>query len=430
MRLNHTRPAEVCILGAPLDTSNQGVTALGVSTARLVRSLCPNAQVRFHYGSAAGGVRRIPAIGGGFDVTVRNCRMSPRSARSEHILWILALAMLHRLGIEGPAMRNAWLRSLIDADAIADIRGGDSFSDIYGCGGFIAGSLQLLTALLLRRPYSMLPQTFGPFRSRVCRAVARLLLRRADSILTRDENCVPLVLELSGRKAHFCPDVAFTLEAIEPRRLSWEPASFDLTTSGEIIGVNISGLLYMGGYTRDNMFGLRANYESMIRRLTESLLDATNATVILVPHEFGAERELEANSAVLRSVVDRHPGRVFMLTEELKANELKWVIGHTSFFVGSRMHACIAALSQMIPAVGLAYSDKFVGVFESAGVGDAVIDLRNADEGEALSRTLAAYKAREQLKRVMAPRMESIRSEIRQTFGELLPCSVELTARR
>ncbi len=420
MTLHETRPGWVCILGAPLDTSNQGVTALGVSTARLIKILRPDAEVRFHYGHSSGGVRRIPTQNGGFDVTVLNCRMSPRSSPSEHILWILVLALLHRIGFRRPARQNRWLRSLLDAEIIADIRGGDSFSDIYGLSGFVSGSFPLLTASLLGCEYSMLPQTYGPFRSRVSRALARVLIRRADAILTRDRNCVPAVLELTNRAAAFCPDVAFTLEVIEPSRVSWIPEGLNLTAGMEFVGVNVSGLLYMGGYTGDNMFGLRSSYKAMMHRLIDALLEATGCTVLLMPHEFGAEREVEANSEVLHALLGRHPGRVFMLSSKLQASELKWVIGRSSFFVGSRMHACIAALSQEIPAVGLAYSDKFVGVFESAGVGEAVVDLRKADEGEVISRTLAAFNRRAELQRLLQAKMPSIHAEISRAFTDLL----------
>ena len=46
----------------------------------------------------------------------------------------------------------------------------------------------------------------------------------------------------------------------------------------------------------------------------------------------------------------------------------KAVIGQCDFFIGSRMHACIAALSQGVPCVGVAYSMKFAGVFDTVGM--------------------------------------------------------------
>jgi polysaccharide pyruvyl transferase WcaK-like protein len=62
------------------------------------------------------------------------------------------------------------------------------------------------------------------------------------------------------------------------------------------------------------------------------------------------------------------------------------------------MHACIAALSQGIPAVGIAYSGKFQGVFESVGVGDCVADARRCREDELLEKVSSAYQRRGQIR--------------------------------
>ena len=106
------------------------------------------------------------------DVEVVNYRQSPRARLSEHILVIVLLAALHRVGIREPARHNRWLRSLLDAELIGEIRGGDSFSDIYGLWLFVLGCLPLLSVSLLGRPYVMLPQTYGPFRHALSRRLA------------------------------------------------------------------------------------------------------------------------------------------------------------------------------------------------------------------------------------------------------------------
>ncbi len=81
--------------------------------------------------------------------------------------------------------------------------------------------------------------------------------------------------------------------------------------------------------------------------------------------------------------------RIYLISKKYNQHEIKGVIGTCDFFVGSRMHACIAALSQGIPTIGVAYSKKFRGVFESMNAGDWVIDARSTDSSSAVDKILA-----------------------------------------
>jgi colanic acid/amylovoran biosynthesis protein len=411
----------VCLLGASLDVGNRGVLALAMSLLGLVSLAAPGAAIALHYSHNTGGRRRVVIGGASLDIAVMNCRKSPTSSPDQHIAVILALAMLYRCGLRAPARRNPWLRSLLEADFVGDITGGDSFSDIYGLSRFLQGSLPLVSVALLGRPYTMLPQTYGPFRLRTARALARWLLRRAETVFTRDLNCRALVAELAGREARFCPDVAFTLDAASPSSFRTEPAGFEFDSGALVIGANVSGLLYMGGYTGRNMFGLRGSYRDVIDRIVERVLAGTTHKLLLVPHVFGHEEQEEAASAAIaEAAATRHPGRVFAVQGPLNERELKWIIGRTDFFFGSRMHACIAALSQGVPAVGLAYSDKFLGVFQSAGVGDAIVDLRSTDDETVVARTIGALENRRELKALLKARIPAIQLQVRETFRHMI----------
>jgi len=62
---------------------------------------------------------------------------------------------------------------------------------------------------------------------------------------------------------------------------------------------------------------------------------------------------------------------------QYNAQQLKWIISQTVFFLGSRMHSCIAALSTSTPTIGLSYSYKFEGTFKMFGQQDNVISLND-----------------------------------------------------
>ena len=82
---------------------------------------------------------------------------------------------------------------------------------------FIEGSLPCLTALALGKPLTLLPQTYGPFRSRSAVFLARQILTRSATAYSRDQESINRISQMFAGgnrrpRVMFCPDVAFTLE--------------------------------------------------------------------------------------------------------------------------------------------------------------------------------------------------------------------------
>lgn len=172
------------------------------------------------------------------------------------------------------------------------------------------------------------------------------------------------------------------------------------------------------------MFGLAFEYRDFVHHLAGTMLSETEASLLLVPHTFAPEGNVESDPAacgeLFRDLDSRYPGRIHIVAGEYGASEIKGIIGMCDFFVGSRMHACIGALSQGIPTVGVAYSRKFAGLFESVGAGHMVVDARNVEEDRAVEAILAAFHRRAQEKSVLLERIRDVRTLLADTFRELI----------
>jgi polysaccharide pyruvyl transferase WcaK-like protein len=143
----------------------------------------------------------------------------------------------------------------------------------------------------------------------------------------------------------------------------------------------------------------------------------------LIPHTFAAQGDPESDPEASRELIAELPseliGRIRTITREYDQYELKWIIGKCGFFIGSRMHACIGALSQGIPCVGIAYSMKFEGVFRSVGVEDWVVDGRTSNAQQAVDRVLQLYRKRDRIKNKLSENAEFARVELFRVFKEL-----------
>jgi polysaccharide pyruvyl transferase WcaK-like protein len=321
-----------------------------------------------------------------------------------------------------------WINVLVNADIIGTHFYGDSFSDIYGLKRLFDYSLLCSTAILLGKKIVLFPQTYGPYKSWVSKNIAYFIIRNSSHVLARDRDGYEYVTQLLGRNKKniaikFCPDLAFILESILPKKLSITPNIPD-SKDNPLLGINISGLLYNGGYSGDNMFSLSCDYKEAMHTLISTFLRKTNTHILLVPHVFAdagnAESDNEACREIFNTISVAHNGRIHLISEKYDQNEIKGIIGQCDFFIGARMHACIAALSQGIPAVGIAYSKKFIGVFETVGVQNMVVDARKLSTDELVNKCMHHYENRDHAKNVLKEKLPNAKALLTETINTII----------
>ena len=221
-------------------------------------------------------------------------------------------------------------------------------------------------------------------------------------------------------KVRFCYDLGFIVEPRRPVRLDLGQLNLGTPRGRPLVGFNISGLLLMGGYNRSNAFQFIVNYRSLIIKLIDFLIVQKDSDVLLVPHVFGKQAESDsiASCLIYDELKDKFDNRLYCVRGHYDQNEIKYIIGFCDFFIGSRMHACVAALSQSIPAVGIAYSKKFIGVFQSIGAEHLVADPRELTIEEILSAVDKAFIERQAIKSRLADKIPGVRKEVLSVLNE------------
>ena len=424
-----TPATRIAIMGTPVDCGNRGVLALGASLVNLCSQASGGGEVVLLLGNrdsrpasfrVGGNLRSIPVV---------NARLSLRSPLRDHLSWILLMAVLYRLlpvaGVRAAIVRSSpWIRTMAEVDYVGDVHGGDSFSDIYGTKGFLLGFLMDWTVLMVKGTMVQFPQTYGPYTTPLARWLARFLLKRSSVIIARDHLSQKLAQELVGpeKEVLLCPDVAFSLESIRPERLELDPPFAGPVPPG-VVGLNVNGLMYHGGYTRRNMFGLKLDYPTFLSQLVVALLREHPVELWLVPHTFAPDGDVESDPEASRNLRAALPpelrARVRIVAREYDQHEIKGIIGLCDFFIGSRMHACIAALSQGVPCAGMAYSMKFAGVFATVGMETWVVDGREATNEQAVAHVLGLYRQRAEVRAGLGQRAEKARTQLQNVFRDL-----------
>ncbi len=304
----------VLILWADDKSSNLGVRALAEGSAALVRRVWPDALTAFQsYGPGDAPMR----VG------------DPRALLRE---WAT-----NRRGLRG------WLKGF---DLVVDTRAGDSFADIYGMRRLTTMSLLAEFARRVHVPVVMGPQTIGPFESRRGTLVGKYTLTKASAVMARDRISADSAASLGRAVDVLATDVVFALD------VPAVPKRFDVL-------LNVSGLLWRGDAHVDS-----AAYRRTVGRLYDGLV-ADGRTVGLLAHVIGSDDPDNDVPAIRSFVADTGVDAEVVIPTSL--TDVREIVAAAELVVGSRMHACLNALSVGTPAVPLAYSRKFAPLLDDLG---------------------------------------------------------------
>ncbi len=420
----HPPRVKIGLMGATLETPNLGVSVLATGAVTCVTSAFPEADVFFLDYARESRTQSILAGSGRVDVRLVNMRFSKRFWLRNNIVMLLAAALLFRLiparRVRSACLkRNPWLAEICSAEMYGAVAGGDSFSDLYGAGRFLYVALPQILVLLLGKRLVLLPQTYGPFRRGWTRAIARQIVNRAEQAWCRDHESLAALASTKSEEGvdRFRFDVGFGIESQRPAQIVSDGLQVPETRDGNLIGVNVSGLLFRSSGLGKNEFQMKTDYADLVRACVEAMLSRAETKVLLVPHVYGAGADSESDEiacqAVYEEFKERYANRLGILRGTYGPNEVRYVIGRCGFFVGSRMHACIAAVSQCIPAVSIAYSDKFLGVMRTVGVAELVADPRKCSQEEILGVVERSFLRRAAIEQKLQATMPRIRQSVR-----------------
>lgn len=375
---------KIGFMGVQCENPNLGVAALAYSIVGIAHSLVPGeAEFRIFSENSSAELRRMAETLG-----LTNKKL-------------VALPIRHR----DPVALRETVRSMRECRLIFDLTGGDSFSDIYGIRRLLIKLFDKQLALISRSPLIISPQTIGPFRNRLVLPWVRHIINRAALVCTRDLLSHDLLAGLTSREVVPTTDVAVTLPS--------GGLVADLPpTLAPRVALNVSGLLWNGGYTGRNQFGLRADYQEYCRMVTVGLLE-DGYEVHLVSHVLARGKVSgEDDEAAARELGRDYPDCVLAPSFRSPV-EAKSYIAMMDAFVGARMHATIAALTMGIATVPVAYSRKFAGLYGNLGY-DVVIDLAKLTTVDAVDQTIDLVRRRDELRRAAIAAEITAQSEIRR----------------
>lgn len=236
--------------------------------------------------------------------------------------------------------------------------GGDNYSIDYGRPVFYIAMDRYLQKLGL--PVVLWGASVGPFDADPkfarrmfahLRTLSAIFVRESDSFNYLRANGV-------AENVHLVADPAFVMKPVQP---SAEKIGFELPDGA--IGINLSQMVAFYRGQRPGDVDLK-EWSAFCVELVKAAA-TLKRPIVLIPHVGLAVSQTEDFGllhAVWQAVVNEVNVPVSVLTQDLSAAELKWVIARCAVFAGARTHSTIAALSSHVPTLSISYSLKAKGI--------------------------------------------------------------------
>lgn len=305
-------------------------------------------------------------------------------------------------------IKFTYLRTLYTCDFIFDVTMGDSFSDIYSkeyCNWLMRHKR---IAEIMCKKYVLLPQTYGPFEHESSADKAKKVFNKAYKIYCRDEMSQKLLKEkFNIQKSILASDMAFVLP--------YDKGMFNFSNYKKV-GLNISGLLYKGGFHTENQFGLSLNYPELINRIVAELVKQYE--VHLIPHVIDLKEDsYDDDYKTCEMLHNKYPNTILAPAFETPI-QAKSYISNMDIFIGSRMHSTIASFSSAVVTIPISYSRKFEGLFGSLNY-PYVVNAKEESTESAYELILKYIERKDELSKVQYESMKIV-SEKNLAFRESL----------
>jgi len=263
-----------------------------------------------------------------------------------------------------------------NCDIVLDISG-DSISDDYGKRSTLLQLITLFFAGIFEKKIVLVAQSIGPFNYFITRKISRYVLNRVTCIILREKISYNILKKMNIKpRLYLNSDLAFILEPENNNKVDdiLIKEGINLISSKKTLGISLSYLLAskLNFSNNDISTTFVKKFSKMIDKITERF----DANIIFIPHvTISYNNDRDISEKIVENI--KRKENIFIIKKDYNAKELKGIIGRCDLFVTARMHAGIAAISQMIPTIVLSYNHKTIGIFRDyMGLADLVIDVK------------------------------------------------------
>jgi polysaccharide pyruvyl transferase WcaK-like protein len=310
-------------------------------------------------------------------------------------------------------LRTEALRTLDRADVVVDVAG-ISFVDGRGMPTLGYNTLMTGLPLLLGRPVVKTAQALGPFRQRLNRTLARLVLRRVTTVCARGQGTRAHLDELGLDNVVDAADLAFALP---------ETAAFD-DDLVELLDERLGGrdfVVVMPSQVVANLCAKSGiDYVGGMTEVMAGVSKELDRPVLIIPHSYrSGQGPGRMNDGPLARELAATSGSddLHLVDRDLSPRVLRAIVDRSSLLVTSRFHGMVSGMATATPTVVIGWSHKYREVMTDFGVERYGLSHETLARPEQVVEAIAgAWSERDDLSSSMSGAIDGVRAESARNF--------------
>lgn len=191
---------------------------------------------------------------------------------------------------------------------------------------------RFLFCRLFNKNFIIYACSLGPYKWKLFEVTAHYLYNHVSLLLVREKSTQDYLQKIGVKNIILTADHAFLLKKSPNKKLDQLANSF-----GPFIGISANA------FYGQNFMGYKNLMVNLVRHINQNL----KLNVILIPH---VDDDKIISGQIYQQV--KNP-KTHFLQGDYSPAELKYLIGRAEFFIGSRLHSCISALSSGVPLLVL-----------------------------------------------------------------------------
>lgn len=270
-------------------------------------------------------------------------------------------------------------------DLVLDIPG-DTSNDV----NLYSQITRFLLSKLFGKKFVVYAVSSGPFKYGITRLIANYYYRAVDFLVVREALTKRCLERLGVRKIMLTADLAFLLKKADVKDVFRKREG--LGTIKPFIGISVKH-----NYERTD------SYCRLIQEIAEYITSEIGTNVFFIPHE---DDDKTFSKRIFEEIQN---SKTYVLEGDFLPDELKTIIGESEFFIGSRIHACIAAISLGIPTMAIIPRNdhRVAGLMKLFSMNEFIFSPKDSPS-KLLPFLGKAFEKREETKKRIAGRLEFV----------------------